>query len=75
MEMVEAIIDNNYDENAQLSKQDSIDLKMTSARDEQNHYEDATNLREPIKAQMSKKKKSRQKKVHRKGEKTMTSIH
>lgn len=78
MEMVEAIIDNNYDVNSKVSNhfvdhEDSRDLKTTSARDEQNNLKDTTSLREPVEKQMSRKKKSRQRKVHRKGEKTMTS--
>lgn len=77
MEMVEAIIDNNYDENSQLSNQyehqDSGDLQTTLARDKENNLVDATSLREPVKAQMATKKNIRQRKLHRKGEKT--NIH
>lgn len=69
-----AIIDNNYDENSQLSNQyehqDSSDLQTTPARDKENNLGDATSLREPVKAQMATKKNTRQRKLHRKGENT-----
>lgn len=79
MEMVEAIIDNNYDVNSQLANRfehrDSSDFQTTLARDDENNFEDETSLRETVKAQMSRKKNSRQRKAHRKGEKMTANIH
>lgn len=54
MEMVEAIIDNNYDVNAHQYHRESDSLQTTAARDDQSNLEAASSLREPLKAQMSK---------------------
>lgn len=70
MEMVEAIIDNNYDVNSyQFDWKDSSSMRKASARVDENNPEDATNLREPVKVQMVKIKKTRRRKVYRKGTK------
>ena len=75
MEMVEAIIDNNYDVNSnQFDQQDSSSMRKTLARVDENNPEDATNLREPVKVQMVKIKKTRRRKVYKKGTTMMMMI-
>lgn len=72
MEMVEAIIDNNYDVNtSHSSRQDSNLIQKTAERDNETNFEAAkTKLRERTESQLSRKTSSenRQGKVHRKGE-------
>lgn len=70
MEMVEAIIDNNYDVNLQSSRIESSDR----ARDDKSNFETTTSLRAPLKAQLSRMEnnerlgdKNWQQKVQRQG--------
>lgn len=74
MEMVEAVIDNNYDVNLQSSRFESSDR----ARDGKSNFESTTSLRAPLKAQLSRMEnnerlgdKKRQQKAQRQGTKTM----
>lgn len=60
MEMVEAIIDNNYDVNSpKLNQQDPNVLQNSSARDVESNFEATSTttmkLRVPLKAQLSEK--------------------
>lgn len=71
MEMVEAIIDNNYDVNKShsSSRLDSKLRQKTAERDDKTNFEttEAT-LRDPAETQLSTKTNKETRTVHRKGE-------
>lgn len=53
MEMVEAIIDNNYDVNSPSRRIGSSELSSDRARDDKSNFDTTTSLRAPLKAQMA----------------------
>lgn len=77
MEMVEAVIDNNYDVNSPNSSQiESSEAKRTTTHDDENNFEASTSVRDPVNAQLSRKqaksKLNRRKRIHSKGEQRKT---